>query len=332
MLTSVWFRVTNQAMPKFSNVTSGDAPPFGLALRRLRVSRDMSVLDLANRAGVKRSTIEAWEACDEIPAPSEFVRLRNVCFGELAPYRQALDVAWRAAREPAHQLELVVAAMAGADESQAAAASLATATAVDRPQDAASFGEALRRARMAEGMTADELGEILGVTGGAVRHWEAGDANPIMDHHQALLDLLPVLVECMPPPGGMPRRIPKPAGRAPILLPELPAQALATMATRETTAALALEPVAMWPAPAAAPAPSRLDAAGVAYAQALAALAAAEAASGAAADNLDHVRDAAERMVEAAQAAADAAQAAEMEARRAMTDRLSELQAIAGGK
>lgn len=307
-------------MPKFTNVTSGDAPPFGLALQRLRLARDLSVRELSHRVGVKRATVIAWEACDEIPSPPEFTRLRNVCFRELAPYRAALDAAWRAQRVPDHQLVLVDPAPVPAELAAADAKTLAAAIAgAGRPQDAETFGEALRRARAAEGMTADELGELLGVTGGAVRHWEAGDANPIMDHHQALLDLLPVMVDCVPPPGGMPRRIAKPAGRA--VVPEV---------------MLGLDPGPDRPVLAlfrATPPPAdRLDAAGVAYAQALAALAAATAATAAAGDNLDHVRAAAERMVEAAQAACDAADQAEMQARQAVADRLSELQAIAGCK
>lgn len=268
LLTSVWFRVTNLAMPKFSNVT-----------------------------------------------------------------RAALDAAWRAQRVPDHQLVLVDAAAVPAELAAADAKTLAAAIAdAGRPQDAETFGEALSRARLAEGLAREELGDLLGVTGGAVRHWERGDNNPIMVHHQALLDLFPVLVDCVPPPDGMPQQIAKPAGRRPSA-PDGQSQAMTTLAASETTAALALEPVwpPLWTAPAL-PAPSRLDAAGAAYAQALAALAAAESATGAAADNLDHVRAAAERMVEAAQAASDAAAQTEMQARQAVADRLSELQAIAGGK
>lgn len=37
------------------------------------------------------------------------------------------------------------------------------------------FGDALRKARRAAGMTQDELGYVLGVTGATISHWETGD-------------------------------------------------------------------------------------------------------------------------------------------------------------
>lgn len=81
------------------------------------------------------------------------------------------------------------------------------------------FGEFLRAAREAEGMTHEELGGLLGVTRNAVAEWEKDEHSPIQAHHDHLLALLPVLAapEVPRPPC---RDISKPPGRGGMAPPE----------------------------------------------------------------------------------------------------------------
>lgn len=63
----------------------------------------------------------------------------------------------------------------------------------------ATFGEALRRAREAEGLSRLELGELVGVTRTAVEQWEHDDTVPISEHAVKIFALFPVLGVAPPP-------------------------------------------------------------------------------------------------------------------------------------
>jgi transcriptional regulator with XRE-family HTH domain len=174
-------------------------PPFHEALDRLRVRRGLSYGELADRTGVSKRDMMAFRKGAGIPTPRQFCRLRNVVFRELAPYREDLEVQWdRAgadATETGHDV-LDGAAMRDAEVALEDAHVTVTPTA----EDAATFGEALRRARVVEGMSQDELGQLLGVTGQAVAHWESERNAPVRDSYSKLLDLFPVLARCPAPP------------------------------------------------------------------------------------------------------------------------------------
>lgn len=55
------------------------------------------------------------------------------------------------------------------------------------------FGQALTNARIAAGLSQDELGELMEVRQSSVCQWESGAINPIASHYRQLLDLFPVL-------------------------------------------------------------------------------------------------------------------------------------------
>lgn len=182
-------------------------PPFGEALNRLRIKRGLSHHDVATKCGVSVTRIRSWIDGDEVPSPGEFTRLRNVCFHELAPYREDLKVRWRdLSMTDVAENQLTVAA----EEALGNDLDAAMRSAVPRPEDAETFGEALRIARVMEGMSQSELGELVEVTGQAVSAWENGHVEPVLEHVQKLLVLLPVLQQCAasksrniaPPSGG----------------------------------------------------------------------------------------------------------------------------------
>ena len=56
------------------------------------------------------------------------------------------------------------------------------------------MGERIREARMAKGMTMEELGEKLGVSHAAVSRWESNDRKPRLEHLFRLSLLLDVEV------------------------------------------------------------------------------------------------------------------------------------------
>lgn len=64
---------------------------------------------------------------------------------------------------------------------------------VGPPSAPETFGQALRRLRLDAGGTHESVGDLLGVTGGAVGHWEADVNAPILDHYRQLVELFPEL-------------------------------------------------------------------------------------------------------------------------------------------
>jgi transcriptional regulator with XRE-family HTH domain len=176
-------------------------PAFHEALERLRVRRGWSFRELAERVGVSKAEVHAWCTGEGIPMPPQFSRLRNVCFRELAPYREQLEVQWDRA--------------GGDDFSDAFTAGEPDAAQMERakreldaevaqpapplPEQAPTFGEALRRARVIEGLSQLELGEMLLVTSQAVGQWEHENNAPVRKLYDQLLDLFPVLRRCPAP-------------------------------------------------------------------------------------------------------------------------------------
>lgn len=86
------------------------------------------------------------------------------------------------------------------------------------------FGEFLRAVRESEGLSYDELAQLLDLTQGAVRAWEEDAVAPVRENYEKLLQVLPALASG-PRPAS--RDIPKPAGRgaeSPAPAPEVPEQ------------------------------------------------------------------------------------------------------------
>jgi transcriptional regulator with XRE-family HTH domain len=172
-------------------------PPFHEALDRLRARRGLSYSELAERTGVSKRDMMAFCKGAGIPTPRQFCRLRNVVFRELAPYREDLEVQWDRAGTADDINEVTDRREHTVEDGAMLEAAMRTPTLAE---DATWFGEALRRARVAEGMSQEELGQLLGVTGQAVAHWESERNAPVRDSYSKLLDLFPVLARCPAPP------------------------------------------------------------------------------------------------------------------------------------
>lgn len=65
-------------------------------------------------------------------------------------------------------------------------------------------GKMIAEKRKERGMTQDELGKMLGISGKAVSKWERGLSNPCDSHKRKLVDLLGLPVEQEPKATEMP--------------------------------------------------------------------------------------------------------------------------------
>lgn len=264
---------------------------FGSALRSIRLAQrpQLTIREVARRVGCREIEVLSWEEGASFPTPRQYARLRNMVDGGLRAFRSALDAHWKARNERAIARELGDEETEEQAESPApprpepdapatvespAAAAPAEPPAL-RPQDAAEFGEALRRARELEYLTVDEVAELVGVTQGAVRQWEVCKHMPTASLKQRLMEVFPILDECAstnangmmaqniaPPNGGREAKLAKANARA-------VAKAKDAAAPRASTAAAPPPPPGLVPVP--------LEEAGAAYARALAAIGAAEA-------------------------------------------------------
>lgn len=148
---------------------------FHEALRRERQGQGRSLADLAKGVSVPASRVEAWELGEELPTKAEFGKL-CLHYRRLRHFPPATFAAHRAPPRPVTSPPVIAAA----------------------PMRR-SFGEHLAAAREAEGMSQDELGSTLDVTGQAVSAWELGKQCPVRANYEALLALLPPLREAPDP-------------------------------------------------------------------------------------------------------------------------------------
>lgn len=58
-----------------------------------------------------------------------------------------------------------------------------------------SIGETIRAARKSRGLTADELGTLIGATGTSVLRWERGEVSPPLAQLEAVADALEMVLE-----------------------------------------------------------------------------------------------------------------------------------------
>ena len=65
-------------------------------------------------------------------------------------------------------------------------------------------GKMIAEKRKERGMTQDELGKMLGISGKAVSKWERGLSNPYDSHKRKLVDLLGLPIEQEPRATGRP--------------------------------------------------------------------------------------------------------------------------------
>lgn len=177
---------------------SSDADSFGLHLRRAREQARLTFNDVANRCGVSKETARRWEADELLPTRQE---LKRIC-GSIRQMKHHLDAWQKAARVDQGDWDGIV---EGAIDSLREPETEELETFGAPGPDLASepprtFGEALARLRLREGMTQEELAELMGVARSAVSHWEGNNAVPVLDHYERLCDLLPELRIAPEPP------------------------------------------------------------------------------------------------------------------------------------
>lgn len=150
-------------------------PTFSEALRQTRTDRGYSHRDLSDRVGARQEVIRQWEAGETIPNAQQLKRL----YGTL-PRLQFYDSLLPRGQPPT---------LEGKQADSPGPSTLPP----DPFVTPKTFGEALRRARVAEGLDQDGLGSLLDVTGQAVSAWELDVANPILAHYDQLTILFPSL-------------------------------------------------------------------------------------------------------------------------------------------
>lgn len=151
---------------------------FGEHLRRERMARVVSHFEVGQRCGVAKEVVKQWELDRAAPNRYELQKLLDL-FPSL---QRSVPPDWGGFyAETSHLVD-------GPPPS-----------APEAPE-AKTFGEALARERLREGMTQDELAELLDVSGQAVSHWEIDRNAPVLAHYTALLDLFPDLALAPEPP------------------------------------------------------------------------------------------------------------------------------------
>lgn len=205
---------------------------FGQALKHLREKKGMAYVEVADVTRADKKRIKAWEA--DVPPSPNTLQLKALfsCFPQLKHLTHLIP------KSPMDNLAFKVRKGIN-DAERAAGRALATGgnardagqAALDRelswippidrsPMPAAdaaplpkpkTFGEALRQARVREGMSPAELADAVGVVAAAVYQWEEGRTQPVTDNYAKLKALLPALGAG---PAPVSRDIDKPVGSA----------------------------------------------------------------------------------------------------------------------
>lgn len=182
----------------------------GELLRRCRVEFNLSLNDVARRAGASYDDVKAWEEGDAVPRGKQWPRLK-ASFGRLSGATQV----WQAAL----RLEM------DADEVREAIALDADTTlppaieplpeptgelpALVDPRSEKNFGAALARARVNEGLAQREVSELLEVDPTTISSWEHEQTVPVLANYRKLVELFPILKGCIVPAS---RDLEKPPG------------------------------------------------------------------------------------------------------------------------
>lgn len=184
---------------------------FGQALRIFRMEAGLSYKDIADQAGVSKSVAKAWERDEAKPEGSERPRLYGI-LRSLKAFDRLLD------SEIFDHIDPIFKGTPGDPPpgttqdyvfpprapSPAPVPELPAA-----PPAPTTWNDALRAARLAEGLHQRELGELVDVEQSTVSQWETGETAPVLANWTRLVELLPALATGPQPPS---RDIPKPVG------------------------------------------------------------------------------------------------------------------------
>ena len=221
----------------------------GELLTRYRVERKLTRAEVADRVGTSTSRISNFERGKEVPDSRAWVRYYKMVAIGLRGY----DLEWRAARgeqeTPAKAAEdaATADAMAYCVSQDATAGTIIEAAPLSGVETATTFGDALFAARMLDGLSQVDVGELVGVHSTAVNHWEARRTTPVSVNMDKLIELFPGLVrwrssaQSIPiPQGAGPKRALDLASMPPWLPPTVPPAPTPTSADLATALAMAL--------------------------------------------------------------------------------------------
>lgn len=186
---------------------------FGQALKKIRTERGMSHKDVADRVGVKRSTIKEWEEDKVTPSNLHLKKLYGT-FSNLRFFTMLLSNFDK--ERLINKAETILKAHKGVGDMPADIWFPPIAGRTEELPDELlhmprpkTFGENLRRQRLLEGLDLEDVATLLKVTPQAVGSWELDRSNPVMANYVALRDIFPKLADA-PAPESLDK--PKPDG------------------------------------------------------------------------------------------------------------------------
>ena len=175
------------------------AEQLGQVIQRARVARGLSHREVGDRCGVSPDVSKAWESGELVPTSREWARLTNMVHRGL----RVDAMLWRDARA-----RLTSPRDAENDMQRAATYATSAEARLDfdpearidseppempRAEDATTVGEALRRARIIEGVTQEDIAALVGVGDSSVSTWELGNGMPVRENFDKLVQLVPTL-------------------------------------------------------------------------------------------------------------------------------------------
>lgn len=161
--------------------TSSKTMTFGDVLLEEREKLGLSHRAVAQRVGTDRITVRKWEEDEDRPNAFQAKKL----FGTFARLRHYVHLLHsQVSRDRIREVAVA--------EKEPLPEQL-PAPAIVREEVASSFGEALRRARVHEGLTQMDVADLLGVANSVVSSWERGAYQPVLTNYAVLLDVFPGL-------------------------------------------------------------------------------------------------------------------------------------------
>lgn len=175
---------------------------FSQALITVRIEQGLSHRDVADRCGKAKQLVKDWEDGIAIPNTQTLKRLYST-FPKLRHFTHLLPAVeiHRYGKRAMDAMDAIGMALEKPGEAQALPGWYPPMSSdkeelppeLKYPPRPKTFSENLRYLRLKEGMDQGDVGELLGVTSGAVGHWEKGTNLPILDHFTKLLQLFPAL-------------------------------------------------------------------------------------------------------------------------------------------
>lgn len=229
-----------QAQPfnrPFEALRSSKFQTWGQAMAHCRIQAGLSYRDVADRCGASVNEVRDWEMGLAVPKRPQLKRMQNMCFRQIRYFTFLLPEELRAPPtvKPADPDEAFV---------------LEQATEPPPPDlmrvrpEPKTFADALKYAREEEGLSRQDLAEVLEVTDGAIRAWEERESKPYVHNYEKLLQLFPAIAR-VPRPADMrvfaaaaPKQVAVPSAPSPApAVPVIVSPAVRTIAPAEEAGA-----------------------------------------------------------------------------------------------